>query len=182
MLKYLQNLQALSLTFPRQNLCPVTDFWQHLAHFVEELPHLQEFTHYTSSWNTPRDTYTDSLDSDEENTGHPREEDRGNEVNLTPREYRRQELEEHAHTGRPIVREPKLSTSFLRRLLASRGPHLRKLRIHGIVASMEQMMDIAQTCQELEDLVLHFYEGSPVRILSSPTPTPSAFLPELFLG
>jgi hypothetical protein len=167
MANHLGQLRMLSLTFPRQTLCTASEFWQCLATFVEQLPALQEFTHYTSSWMTPRDTYTNTLDSDDNDNDNDVEEmdavanalTRVRFNGSTTQEYRRHELEEHASNGRPIVREPRLSSAFLRRLLAARGQNLTKVRIHGIVLTMEQVAWITDTCARLSDLVVHLYDG-----------------------
>jgi hypothetical protein len=82
---------------------------------------------------------------------------------ITPQDYRRQELEEHVSSGQPIIREPRLSTVFLKRLLTSRGFNLTKLRIHGIVSTMDQVRLICQACHRLQDLVLQLFEDENVR-------------------
>ena len=82
--------------------------------------------------------------------------------NQNPLEYRRQEMENHASSGQPIIREPRLSNSFLRRFLFARGPNLRKLRIHGIVATMDQVRAICEACPALQDVVLHLFEDNNV--------------------
>jgi hypothetical protein len=152
----LTNLQCLSLTYPKQTLCPAQDFWQYLASFVEDLPQLSEFTLYRSSWNTSR---IDEGDIDDVEEDFDQEDD----TQTTPQEYRRQELEQHANTGQPIVREPRLSTSFIKRLLSARGSNLVKLRIHGIASTMEQVRLICQGCSQLQDLVLQLFEDDKVR-------------------
>lgn len=162
-------------------MSPIPEFWHALGYFVEQLPQITEFTHYTTGWNTPQGTQT----GDPDDMGGEDDTDGGNEEIATnagpqtqmrhlgsadggmrpnPREYRRQELEDHAHTGRPIVREPRLSNTFLRRLIAARGSQLRKLQIHGIVVDMDQVREITSGCLNLSELVLHLYEGTPVRL------------------
>lgn len=172
--KHLTQLCRLSLTFPRHSLCPAAEFWLKLGCLVEDLPNLQEFTHYTSSWMTPA-AYPSTLDSDEdmledgEEEGGASDQDdehgmgtamrAGRFSGLTPQEYRRYELEEHASNGRPIVREPRLMSSFLKRLISARGAQLTKIRIHGVVMRMDLAALIAEGCPNLRDLVVHLYEG-----------------------
>lgn len=81
----------------------------------------------------------------------------------TPQEYRRQELEYHASSGKPIIRDPRLSTLFLKRLIMARGLQLTKLRIHGIVSTMEQVRLVCEGCPNLQDVVLQLFEDEKVR-------------------
>lgn len=175
---HLSQLHSLSLTFPRP-AHSITNFWLHLNDMMESLPKIENFTLYTSSWNTPRGMYTDTLDSDEENGENDeeihqdhlvRQQQNGNGFGIrrftgnTSQEYRRHELEEHARSGKPIVREPKVDSWFLKRFLPLRGKQLSKLRIHGIVMTIDQVREISIGCPNLKDLVVHLYEGDKVRI------------------
>lgn len=157
----LSNLHALSLTYPKQTLCPAQDFWQHLASFIENLPNLTEFTVYRSSWNTSQ-ADQDGADDIEEDMEEIDDSHSQSSDHPTPQEYRRQEMEEHASSGQPIIREPRLSNLFLKRLLLSRGSSLIKLRIHGIVSTMDQVRLICQSCPRLQDLVLQLFEDDKV--------------------
>lgn len=162
----LKSLRAISLTYPKQSLCSPHDFWQHLAAFVEDLPSLAQFTLYRSSWNTSRVGEEDMLDEsnedasdDELNEAH----DSIDNTPCTPQEYRRQEMEKHANSGKPIIRDPLLSTSFLKRLLAARASTLTKLRIHGILMTIEQLRLVCEECEQVQDLVVQLFEDDKVR-------------------
>lgn len=173
---YLEQLHSLSLTFPRP-AHSITHFWVHLTDMMDSLSNIENFTLYTSSWNTPRGMYTDTLDSDEDmgenddESHHDhllRQQRNGNGAGTrrytgnTSQDYRRHELEEHARSGKPIVREPKVDSWFLKRFLSSRGEQLIKLRIHGIVMTIDQVREISFGCPNLKDLVVHLYEGDKV--------------------
>ncbi|UZJ51860.1 hypothetical protein CBS101457_001180 [Exobasidium rhododendri] len=160
------NLRSLTLTFPKHSLCLPHEFWQHLASFVEVLPFLTEFTLYRSSWNTSRfgepDLLEDTFDGLDASTGDSHDLEHG------VSETQRQVGESNAiQEGQNFIREPLLSSSFLRRLLLSNGPSLRKLRIHGIVATSEQVRAVCETCYNLQDLVLHLFESDNSSIESS---------------
>ena len=109
------------------------------------------------------------LDDDEDNEGDPAHADElhdsgpSQQQQQSPQEYRRKEMEDHASSGRPIIREPRLSTSFVRRLLLARGSQLQKLRIHGILTALDQLRTICETCSGLQDLVVQLFEDDKVR-------------------
>ena len=71
-------------------------------------------------------------------------------------------MEEHAQSGQPILREPRLSTLFLRRLVLAKGPRLTKIRIHGILSTMDQLRILCQGCPNLQDLVVQLFEDEKV--------------------
>lgn len=59
---------------------------------------------------------------------------------------------------------PVLPTWFLIRLLASRGSQLRKLRLHGIGLSLDQLGMIAQHCRKVQELVIQIWEDDLPRL------------------
>uniref|UniRef100_V5ES05 Uncharacterized protein n=1 Tax=Kalmanozyma brasiliensis (strain GHG001) TaxID=1365824 RepID=V5ES05_KALBG len=67
-------------------------------------------------------------------------------------------------TSTPPSNLPLLPTSFLSRVVASRGGQLTKLRLHGIGLSLDQLGVITQHCRSLQDLVIQIWEDDLPRL------------------
>lgn len=174
-------LRLLSITYPRSSsssasrvLPPaeVHEFYHNFALLLEEAYNLEELTHYAGAGTkSALDGDQDDSDDSEEEQGQAQEEEQANQARsfeqppdvsrLELRDQHRkpgQHVHRHGQRSPPPANLPLLPSSFLRQMAASRGSQLRKLRLHGVGISLDQLALIVEGCPRLEDLVIQIWE------------------------
>lgn len=170
----------------------LNEFYTDFAKLVEKADNLQELTHYAGSGSRPAMdgghegdddglVDLDELDDDESDYDEEgqyvqagRSATNGNaEASWTSNDWIRRfsgpPPEGSVRYGQPKTSTPPsnlplLPTSFLSRLVVSRGAQLTKLRLHGIGISLDQLGLITQHCQGVQDLVIQIWEDDLPRL------------------
>ena len=171
----------------------LNEFYTHFAELIERAEGLQELTHYAGSGSRPAmdggaegdddgivdldELDEDESDDDEEGEFLHASRTNGSSSNsVAPwasndwiRRFAGPPPEGSMRYGQPKTSTPPtnlplLPTSFLSRVVASRGSQLTKMRLHGIGISLDQLGLITQHCPNVQDLVIQIWEDDLPRL------------------
>ncbi|SNX82859.1 uncharacterized protein MEPE_01565 [Melanopsichium pennsylvanicum] len=171
----------------------LNEFYHHFAKLVEKAEALEELTHYAGSGSRPAmdggggggedddglvdlDELDDDDESDYDDDGQymqaRRRETNSNHSNESSdwiRRFSGPPPEGSVRYGAPKTSSPPsnlplLPTSFLARVVGSRGHQLTKLGLHGIGLSLDQLGLITQHCSNVKDLVIQIWEDDLPRL------------------